>query len=60
MSEAIEFSVVLALRALSISEYLAERAPVAGVVYVVMLIVFSAMPFLVGRVRGPANVRGDQ
>jgi len=43
-----EFSVVLGLQGLGIREYLEERDPVAGAVYVVMLIVFAVMPWLVG------------
>jgi hypothetical protein len=45
----VEFSVVLGLRGLGIREYFAERDPVAGAVYVAMLIVFATMPWLVGR-----------
>lgn len=45
----VEFSVVLGLQHLSIREYLAERDPIAGAVYVVMLAIFAAMPWLVGR-----------
>tara|TARA_B100000287_G_scaffold64775_2_gene56273 strand:+ start:2428 stop:2817 length:390 start_codon:yes stop_codon:yes gene_type:complete len=44
-----EFSVVLGLQGLSIREYLAGRDPVAGAVYVVMLIVFALMPWLIGK-----------
>lgn len=44
-----EFSVVLGLQGLSIREYLTERDPVAGAVYVVLLIVFTLMPWLVGK-----------
>jgi hypothetical protein len=44
-----EFSPVLWLRGLSISEYLASRDPVAGTVYYVMLGVFAVMPLLVAR-----------
>jgi len=44
-----EFSVVLGLQGLRISEYLTERDPVAGTVYVVMLVVFALMPWLVGK-----------
>jgi hypothetical protein len=51
---AVEFSVVLGLRGLSISEYFAERDPVAGSVYLFMLLVFVAMPWLLGRNRGAA------
>ena len=46
-----EFSVVLGLQGLSIREYMAERDPVAGVVYAVMLIIFAVMPWLLGRKR---------
>lgn len=44
----VEFSVVLAIRGLSISQYFAERDPVAGSVYAAMLVVFAAMPWLLG------------
>ena len=51
----VEFSVVLGLQDLSIREYLAERDPVAGTVYMVMLIIFAAMPWLVGRKHAVAS-----
>jgi hypothetical protein len=44
-----EFTLVLWLRGLSISEYLATRDPVSGTVYYVMLGVFCIMPLLVAR-----------
>ena len=44
----VELFVVLAMRGLSIGQYFAERDPVAGSVYVVMLVVFAAMPWLLG------------
>ena len=44
-----EFTLVLWLRGLSISDYLATRDPVAGTVYYVMLGVFAVMPLLVAR-----------
>jgi len=44
-----EFTLVLWLRGLSISEYLASRDPVSGTVYYVMLGVFCIMPLLVSR-----------
>ena len=44
----VEFSVVLTLRGMSISQYFAERDPVAGSVYVGMLVVFAVMPWLLG------------
>ncbi len=45
----VEFSVVLALQGLSIREYLAQRDPVAGVVYVVMLIIYAVTPWFLGK-----------
>lgn len=45
----VEFSVVLGLRGVSITQYFAERDPIAGSVYVLMLILFAAMPWLLGR-----------
>jgi hypothetical protein len=46
----VEFSVVLGIRGLSIAQYFAERDPLAGGVYALMLIVFAAMPWcLAGR-----------
>jgi len=42
-----EFTLVLWLRGLSISEYLASRDPVSGTVYYVMLGLFCIMPLLV-------------
>jgi hypothetical protein len=42
-----EFTLVLWLRGLSISEYFAARDPVSGTVYYVMLGVFCIMPLLV-------------
>jgi hypothetical protein len=44
-----EFTLVLWIRGLSISEYLASRDPVSGTVYYVMLGVFVIMPLLVAR-----------
>jgi hypothetical protein len=44
-----EFTLVLSLRGLSVSEYLASRDPVSGTAYYVMLGVFAIMPFLVAR-----------
>jgi len=45
----IKFTLVLWLRGLSISDYLASRDPVSGTVYYVMLGVFAIMPLLVAR-----------
>ncbi|MCX5846893.1 MAG: hypothetical protein NTW12_11150 [Deltaproteobacteria bacterium] len=44
-----EFTLVLWLRGISISEYLANRDPVSGTVYYVMLGIFAIMPLLVAR-----------
>ena len=44
----VELFVVLTLRGMSISQYFAERDPVAGSVYVVMLIIFALTPWLLG------------
>ena len=41
-----EFSVVLKIQGLTISDYLSGRDPVSGTVYYVMLGVFAVMPFL--------------
>ena len=41
---AFEFTIVLWLRGLTLSEYFRERDPLAGVVYYLMLLVFAAMP----------------
>jgi len=48
---AAEFTVVLAIRRLTIAEYLAGRDPVAGTVYILMLLVFAVMPLAVARKR---------
>lgn len=44
-----ELSAVLRLRGLTFSEYVANRDPVSGSVYLAMLIVFALMPWLVAR-----------
>lgn len=44
----VELSVVLAIRGLSVDQYLAERDPLAGGVYVLMLLVFAVMPWYLG------------
>jgi len=43
---AFEFTLVLWIRGLTLSEYFRERDPVTGFVYYLMLVVFAAMPFL--------------
>jgi len=47
----VEFTVVLGIRGISIAQYFAERDPIAGGVYVLMLIIFAAMPWLQGGTR---------
>jgi hypothetical protein len=54
---ACELTVVLALRGLTFSEYLASRDPLAGAVYVVSLLLFALMPALLLLGRG---TRGDR
>jgi type IV secretory pathway TrbD component len=44
-----EFTLVLWLRGLSITEYLATRDPVSGTVYYMMLVLFAIMLLLVAR-----------
>jgi hypothetical protein len=44
-----EFSLVLWLRGLTISEYLSGRDPVSGTVYYMMLGIFAIMPLLVAK-----------
>lgn len=45
----LEFTLVLWVRALTIGEYFANRDPVSGTVYYVMLGAFAIMPLLVAR-----------
>ncbi len=44
---ATEFTVVLKIRHLTISEYFASRDPLATTVYIALLLVFAVMPFFV-------------
>ena len=44
-----EFGFMLWIRGLSIRDYVATRDPVSGTAYYAMLVVFGAMPLLVGR-----------
>jgi hypothetical protein len=44
-----EFALVVRLRGLSISEYLATRHPVSGTACYLTLITFALMPLLVAR-----------
>jgi len=44
-----EFALVLRLRGLSFADYLADRDPVSGTVYYLLLGAFAVMPLLVHR-----------
>ena len=46
---AAEFTVVLKVRRLTLAQYFASRDPVAGTAYILLLIIFAAMPLVVGR-----------
>ncbi len=46
---AAEITFVLAIRGLSFPQYIAGRDPVAGTVYVLLLLLLAAMPLLVAR-----------
>ncbi len=46
-----ELVLVVALQRQSISEYISNKDPVAGVVFLAMLVLFSLMPFILGRVQ---------
>ena len=44
---AFEFTLVLWLRGLTLTEYLSEREPLSSFIYYLMLVVFALMPLLV-------------
>jgi hypothetical protein len=46
---AAEFTIVLKVRHLTLAQYFAGRDPVAGAVYILMLLLFALMPLIVGR-----------
>lgn len=46
-----ELTLVLGLRGLPLTEYIETREPVSSTVYLVMLVVFAAMPFFIARHR---------
>lgn len=51
-----EFTVVLGLRGMSVTEYFSSRDPVSGLVYAASLLVFALLPWLVaGRQQGAAK-----
>lgn len=45
----VEFIVVLALRGMTIGEFIAQRDPVAGTVYYIMVAIFAVMPAVFAR-----------
>jgi hypothetical protein len=55
----VEFTVVASIRGLSLSQYFAERDPIAGGVYGFMLIIFAAMPWFVGGKRAARSPAGN-
>jgi hypothetical protein len=44
-----EFTVVLKVRHLTLTQYIAGRDPVAGTVYILMLLAFAVMPIFIAR-----------
>jgi hypothetical protein len=46
---AAEFTVVLKIQRLTLAQYIASRDPVAGTVYILMLLAFAVMPLVVAR-----------
>ena len=55
-----ELSMVLSLRGLTLEEYVRGRDPVAGGVYVVLLLLFALMPLMVGKfIRAPVVHVGE-
>ena len=44
-----ELELVMRLRGLTLSQYIATRDPVSGTVYLLMLVIFALMPWLVAR-----------
>lgn len=53
---AVEFTMVLWLRGLTFTKYLASRDPVSGAIYYLMLLVFALMPLLAARSRGGRHI----
>ena len=51
---ALELTVVLRLRGLTIDEYVSQRDSVAGGVYAALLVIFALMPWWIGR-----SIRSD-
>jgi hypothetical protein len=53
---AAELVLAVALQDRSLAEYIASRDPISGTVYLAMLVLFAAMPVLVGR----SGARGER
>ena len=53
---AAEVIIAVAIQNRTLGEYLASRDPVSGIVYLLMLVLFAAMPFLLGRVASASHV----
>ena len=53
-----EATLVLAMRGLTLADYLATRDPVSGAAYLIMLGVYALMPLWLRHRRQPRNVRG--
>lgn len=51
-----EFTVVLSLRGMSVTEYFSSRDPVSGFVYAASLLVFAFLPWLVAGRRHGASI----
>ena len=46
---AVEFSIVLSVRGLTVNDYIAHRDPVSGTAYLIALLIFALMPIWVCR-----------
>jgi hypothetical protein len=55
-----EFTLVLKLRGLTLTEYFRTRDPVSGAVYYLILGLFAVMPLLVGWGGGETRTREDR
>lgn len=53
---AAEVIIAVAIQNRTLGEYLASRDPVSGIVYLLMLVLFAAMPFLLGRIASASRV----
>lgn len=56
---AVEFTLVLGLRGLTLSDYLASRDWVSGTAYMVSLLAYAVMPLLVWRLHGVGGRQGS-